>query len=75
MEACPYLLACDHIGWLNAQPLHKEGHTSPLFPTITWTAAPAVKVVETFEELGLLMTMPLLNNEGMRAFGGHTHPV
>jgi hypothetical protein len=42
---------------------------------VNGTAATAAKVVETFEELGLLMGMMLFNNEGMRLFGGHTPRV
>ena len=58
MEACPYHLACEHLDWLTAQPGYEQARVSPLFPTTNGPAAPATKVVETFEELGLLMDMP-----------------
>jgi hypothetical protein len=75
MEACPYHIACAHLGWLQAQPSYRDDTPTPLFPTENGTAAAAAKVVETFEELGLLMGMALFNSEGMRLFGGHTPRV
>jgi len=63
------------MAWLNAQPTVPEQHPIPLLPTTNGSAAPSSKVVETFEELGLLTNMPLYNPEGMRLFGGHSPRV
>jgi len=75
IEACPYHLACEHLDWLKAQPGYQADRTSPLFPTTDGIAATAAKVVETFEEIGLRTGMPLLSDEGIRRFGGHTPRV
>jgi len=75
MEACPYHLACEHVDWLNAQPTSHDKHPLPLFPTVNGSSASSAKVVETFEELGLLTDMPLFNPEGMRLFGGRSPRV
>jgi hypothetical protein len=72
MDACPYHIACIHLECLKTQPTFRDGQLTPLFPTVNGTAATAAKVVETFEELGLLMGMMLFETEGMRPFGTHT---
>ena len=75
MEACPYHLAVEHLDWLKAQPFYSDSRPTSLFPTSSGTAASSAKVVETFEELGIMTGMPLFNAEGMRLFGGHTPRV
>ena len=75
IEAYPYHLACEHLDWLNAQPTYHADRPSPLFPTTDGLAATAAKVVETFEEIGLLTGMPLLGTDVIRLFGGHTPRV
>ena len=44
----------------------------PMFPTEQYETASKTKVVETFECIAIRTGEVLLNNEGMRLFGGHT---
>ena len=65
----------DHHQWLEAHPTHRSIGDYPLFPTVCGSHPPKTKVVDTFEQLALLMHQPLQSPDGLRLFGGHTARV
>ena len=71
---CPYHLAMLHVDWLASVGI-SPGHDGPLFPTITLKHPSKANVVKTFEALGTCMGQPLVDNNGLRLFGGHTPRV
>ena len=71
---CPYHLAAAHLDWLRSSRFADDGN-APLFPTSLGKFAAKASVVATFEQLGTACGQPLMSDEGLRLFGGHTPRV